>query len=203
MYKILCIVLLILFNYVVPIWADEIDLSVYFNKPLAACENNIPCSRLARWQCLAQACDADGNQKPTDCYVTFEADKTRADLAICRAESSSSEENIQSVLTAIPGAKVADILQGLVMMRALKGDGIGCQNRIKEYVGPYGQSWTTFWITAMSGCRILSNQRSVQDEQNDYLVWNEVVLGNKKCSDIQNTEMQMMCNTGVLLGEKI
>jgi hypothetical protein len=203
MNKILFILFLMLFNFVIPVWAWEVDLGVYHDKPLADCENNIPCSRLSRWQCISQACDQNGTQRPTDCYAQFDADKAQADLAICQAESLPTHENIEAVVNAIPGARVQDVVQGLMMIRAIRGDGAGCQQGIKEYVGSYGSFWSTFWASAMSGCRILSNERSWQEEDSDYQMWNEVNLGQKKCSDIMSAEMQAMCNAGVLSGENI
>jgi hypothetical protein len=203
MNKILFVLSIMLFNFVIPLWAWEVDLRDYYEKPLMDCENNIPCSRLSRWQCISPACGQNGNQRPTDCYAQFDADKAQADLAICQAASLPTEDNIQAAVNAIPGARVEDVVHGLMMIRAIQGDGAGCQERIKEYVGPYGKSWSTFWVSAMSGCRILSNERSWQEEESDYQVWNEVNLGEKKCPDILDVEMQAMCNAGVLLGENI
>jgi hypothetical protein len=194
--------LLIFFIFPVLVSASEIDLNIFQDKSLADCDNNVPCSRLSRWQCITQSCYEEGNQKPTDCYATFNGDKAAADFAICQAESIPTKENIQYTIDAIPGARPDDVIQGLMMMRAIKGDAIGCQEGIKEYVGPYGQSWTPFWLVAMSGCRILSNERSWQEEDADYQIWNEVSLGTKMCVDIKDIELQAMCNAGVLMGKQ-
>lgn len=190
--------LVIFFSSVTYLWAWEIDLSMYHDKSLDQCENNIPCTRLARWQCIAQACGEGGSQKPTDCYVDLDADKAAADAAICQADSWPSTANIQSVVDALPGARAEDVLQGLMMIRAVRGDGAGCQARIKEYVGPYGPSWPAFWVSAMSGCRILSNKRTWQEEEKDHQLWKEVSQGQRQCPDILEADMREMCKAGVL-----
>ncbi len=136
--------------------------------------------------------------KPTDCYVDLSADKVIADAAICQADSWPSTANFQSVVEALPGARLDDVVQGIMMIRAVRGDGVGCQARIKEYAGPYGPAWPAFWVSAMSGCRILSGQRSWQEEEKDFQIWKEVGLGQKQCSDIVETEMREMCSAGVL-----
>lgn len=198
MKKLLCGLFVFFFSSTTSLWAWDVDLGMYHDKSLAQCENNIPCTRLARWQCIAQACGEGGSQKPTDCYLQLAADKAMADVAICQADSWPSSVNLQSVVEALPGAKIEDVLQGIMMIRAIRGDGAGCQARIKEYVGPYGPSWSAFWVSAASGCRILSQERSWQEEDSDYQVWKDVGLGKKQCSDIAGGEMREMCNSGVL-----
>lgn len=198
MTKIVLGLLIIYFTSTSSLFAWDVDLSMYHDKSLAECENNIPCTRLARWQCIAQACGEGGSQKPTDCYVELDADKAKADIAICQADSWPSTANFQSVVEALPGAKIEDVVQGIMMIRAVRGDGAGCQARIKEYVGPYGPSWPAFWVSATSGCRILSGQRSWQEEDSDYQIWKEVHSGQKQCSDILEAEMREMCSAGVL-----
>ncbi len=190
--------LFIFFSTMTPLWAWDVDLSMYHDKTLAECENNIPCTRLARWQCIAQACGEGGSQKPTECYVDLNADKAIADAAICQADSWPSTANLQSVVDALPGARLEDVVQGIMMIRAVRGDGDGCQARIMEYVGPYGPAWTAFWVSAMSGCRILSGERAWQEEEADYQIWKAVGQGGKQCADIVNPQMRDMCGAGVL-----
>lgn len=158
----ICFLLLILLSSFTPLIGSELDLSVYHDASLKDCKNNIPCSRLARWQCMASACMHQGNQRPTDCYVNFTADKDVANRAICLAEILPNEENIQAVIEAIPGAQEADVVQGLMMMQAILGNDDLCQEGIKEYVTSNEITWTTFWTGAMEGCRILSKSAKVK-----------------------------------------
>lgn len=201
MNKLFYCLLIIFLASTTPLFAWDVDLSMYHDKSLAECANNVPCTRLARWQCIAKACGERGSMKPTDCYVDLNADKVIADAAICQADSWPSTANLQSVVEALPGAKIEDVVQGIMMIRAVRGDGDGCVARIKEYVGPYGPAWSAFWVSAVSGCRILSGQRSWQEEESDYQLWKEVSLGQKQCSDIKDNEISNMCSAGLFAGE--
>ncbi|MBP6343071.1 MAG: hypothetical protein KA403_03985 [Candidatus Omnitrophica bacterium] len=201
MTKIALGLLLIYFTSTSPLFAWDVDLSIYHDKTLAECENNVPCTRLARWQCIAKACGEGGSQRPTDCYPSLTADKAVADVAICQADSLPSNANLLSVVNALPGARLEDVIQGMMMLRAVRGNGADCAAWIREYIGPYGPSWTVFWVSAVSGCRILSNERTWQEEEGDYAIWKAVGSGQKQCTDIRNEDMRQMCQAGVLTGE--
>ncbi len=191
--------MLLLFLPVPLTQASDMDLAVFEDKPINECANNIPCSRLSRWQCIAKACAAEGDSRPTDCYAQFDADKAKADQAICQAKRLSSIENIQAAANAISGAKIDDVVMGLMMVKAIEGDGAACREGIKDYVGQYGSLWTAFWVKAMSGCRILSQERSRLEEEDDLHVWSQVPLGQNKCSDIKDVDMQSMCISGATI----
>lgn len=185
-----------------PSWAWQIDLSSYTGKPITDCENSAPCSRVARWQCLSWACGKDGNQKPTDCYDQLgNVDLAQVDTAICEAVREPDYLNYRAVVDALPGATIDNVAEGVMMVRAIRGDADGCKQGIWDHVGLNTAKWTPFWVAALSGCRIVAGKRSFEQEEKDFETWNDVDLGKKECGDIKNYDMKSMCEDGILLNK--
>lgn len=111
---------------------------------------------------------------------------------ICDFLRSPTKETRQALHKALPKAPFArpdNIQETLAYMYAFRGNSKACQDAIKSYVGPYGPAWTGRWYVNMSGCRIMTYERTVQEEEKDLQLWLE-----GRCSDIINAEMKAACN---------
>lgn len=149
-----------------------------------------------RLKCVVSACDRKGSKHPTQCFDELEIDdKQLADKLICRMIASPTQENIKIFQNAFPDIQEADLMEGLALTQAIKGNAAVCQKIVKESYGkkPVGSDL----LIAMSGCRILSKKRTSQQEEDDYLIWHNVASKRNKCSDIKNFEIREACRTKV------
>ena len=143
------------------------------------------------WYCIAKACDSTGDKKPTSCLAYFKDKKELGDKLLCNMAQSPGTETIQLLIKAFspPGSQGEGFVEGAAYIYALQGNAKACQAQIKNYIGPYGPSWNERWYKDMSGCRILAQKRTREEEENDFSAW---FGGN--CADIINAEMRNACN---------
>ncbi|MCC6759458.1 MAG: hypothetical protein IT395_07540 [Candidatus Omnitrophica bacterium] len=162
------------------------------------CVSGGACSAMAANKCAALSCSPSGSKEPSKCYGDKLANNSsQADLLICQAVESPTPENMVSYQNAFPETHEADFVAALALMQAVKGDGAKCQDMIKQFVGPYGKDWPEAWLVNMSGCRILSNQRQQAEEEQDYLIWHNIAIGETTCYSILGEEIKMACVAGV------
>lgn len=176
---------------------------------LSLCGDDTICLKYAKriksWICAAAACEGpDTSKRPVDCFEEFlnEYSKEVQDQInelICPLIKSPGAETRRAVLSHIPDS-TKEGEDGMVRygayLLALNGSTVSCENYIKNYVGAYGPQWDSGWYRALSGCRILAQESTREQEEKDLYVWLGVMrkAGNL-CSDIVNSELRNVCGT--------
>jgi hypothetical protein len=131
-----------------------------------------------------------------DLFIYMRKHPDEIDLAgklLCNFLESPGDQTRQALKKAFPHAPLAqpdNIQESLAYTYAFQGNAKACQNAIKDYLGPYGPAWNGRWYVDMSGCRIITRERTVQEEEMDLKAWLE-----RKCSVIVNDEMRSACNS--------
>jgi hypothetical protein len=146
---------------------------------------------------LVNFCTSKNRRKLVyDLFIYMRKHPEEIDLAgelICNFLKSPGDKTRQALSHGLPHAPLAqpdNIQESLAYAYAFAGNATACQDAIKNYVGPYGPAWNGRWYVDMSGCRIITHQRTVQEEEKDLKAWLE-----KKCSVIANDEMRSACNS--------
>lgn len=165
---------------------DDID-----DEACAADEN---CVVIKRVHCIASACEPTGNKNPTACFKDFKGDARVRDELICKTAVSPDSQNRKELLAVLEDNNEGDLIPGVALIQAVKGNSATCQDLVKKFVGPYGNGWNKDWYVVMSGCRILAKERTIKEEDDDYATWADVDAGNKTCSEIINVEMFNACS---------
>mgnify|MGYP003392419393 CR=1 FL=1 len=151
--------------------------------------------------CVVAVCDGtDKSKEPVACFEGMSDQFSikvldQINQAVCSLIKSPSAETRRALLS-IPGLgndEDGSVESGAYQM-ALKGPAGSCQNYIKDYVGAYGPQWKSQWYRAMSGCRILTHERTRMQEEKDFYTWFGVAQGSSVCSDIINSEMRKACS---------
>lgn len=174
--------------------APRINLQMFDDSDKEACAKDKLCKRILKMRCYVAACDQPGVKSMSACVDPgSEILKIHAET-ICAYNTKNSLETAKAILQADPSATQDDIVRSIALMQAIKGDSQACQDTIKKFVGPYGSSWNKDWYVAMSGCRILSKERSIDEENNDFSAWVGAVMKQNICADIVNTEMFNACS---------
>ncbi|MDE2214047.1 MAG: hypothetical protein KGJ61_02865 [Candidatus Omnitrophica bacterium] len=157
---------------------------------------------IRRWICAYTACQGNTGKEPTECFykqISQYPLKTQEELAslICPVLNSPGAGTRQAFFTHVPDFSKddeGDTVAEIAYVLALKGSASSCEEYVKDYVGPYGPNWNFNWYRALSGCRILADVRTPEQESKDFYTWFGVAQGTGSCSDIVNSEMRDACN---------
>lgn len=170
---------------------------------LSLCSNNLECldyvKRIKSWCCAAEACEGKGKvQKPLECFEGVSSKYTKKIIGqvgplICPLIKHPTPRARRAILVRIPSPEDEQV-EHLAGFMAVKESAASCEEYIKTYVGAYGPQWKSTWYKAMSGCRILSGERTRVQEERDFDTWFGVTRGVGACSDISNKEMRNACS---------
>ena len=156
--------------------------------------------KINKWFCAATACKStEGNNKnPIECFqdVANEvSDDKKAEVIkqLCTMLNTPSPETRKALLANLPDEK--NLIEPGAYLLAMNGSAQACQNYIKDYWGSYGPKWKPYWYVALSGCRILARESTVEQEEKDFSTWLSVIEGVNNCSGIENSELRNACNT--------
>lgn len=138
----------------------------------AGCQDK-GCLEMGVNRCIANACGQDGSKDPSACFPLKKNQVQAANQLICNAVNSPSSEN-RKKLAELFKDKEADILPVIALVQAIRGSSVGCQQVVKDFVGPYGKEWTKDFFILMSGCRIVTKERTREDEEVDFTTWIDV-----------------------------
>lgn len=155
--------------------------------------------------CVANTCDGTDNSKePTVCFKTMPdntldqysiSQKSRIVELICSWVKSPEVKTRRAILPYFPDTNEDSWVKLAAFILAEKKSALVCENYIKNYVGDYGPKWNSKWYRELSGCRILSHERTRQEEEHDFYIWFKIVQdGVGNCSDIKNDQMRDACN---------
>lgn len=183
----------------------ELNLRAFVGaKDLELCGGDKRClkyaERVKTWLCMAQVCkEEDTIKRPLDCSksageLSAEA-QAQYNASICPVLEAPSTETRRALLRHASDTSEDKMIENTAYTTTLDGSSEACTETIKNHVGPYGPQWTYVWYRAVSGCRILSGERTREQEEKDILTWLEVIDGKGSCEDIENSEMRSACNT--------
>jgi hypothetical protein len=173
---------------------------------LSVCGESKKClkhaKRLKHWMCASEACSVkDESKPPIDCFKEEWDQQTPQTLkqineVICPIVESPGPEARQALVKFLPDNVEGDLVETEALLIALKKKSAAvCEEHIKNYIGSYGPQWTYVWYTGWSGCRILSGERTLEQENKDFHTWLGAIQGVDKCSNILNEQMREACNT--------
>lgn len=173
---------------------------------LTICEQNDDCleiaNRIQSWSCSATACkDKNSQEKVMACFKDSASTKDvenqmgQVISTFCSLIQTPNSLLRQALLDRLSNVDESKLVESGAWLMALQGSSASCTNYIKGFVGPYGRQWTPNWYSALSGCRVLSKERTLEQEEKDFSAWYEVEHGAGHCADIANIEMRDACDT--------
>ncbi len=157
--------------------------------------------RVKAWICLGAVCSGeDKSKQPIECSKALLEEYPKEihdqiNAALCPVIESPTPEARKALLQYIPDMGDHKIVEYRAYVMAVRESSQACIDFIKDYVGPYGPQWTYVWYRALSGCRILSKERTRADEENDIKAWLRVIEKRGDCSQIVDNEMRSACET--------
>jgi len=151
-------------------------------------------------ECIITACGKDAAKESEACVSEKFNDlrldqKEKISTDICawvKSPSAATRNNLKN--DAEDRLEDENLVLAQAYISAMNGSGDACQQTVKDYMGPYGPKWDRQWYAILSECRILSHQRSVDQEKSDYLAWYKVEQGTGQCAGIINEEMRSACS---------
>lgn len=171
---------------------------------LSACKEDKACLRQAQkireWKCAADLCRSENQGKnPIGCFdglsKELSPDKlNQLDLLVCPLLKSSNEDSRKEIVELNSKFNEDNLVESAAYVMAMNDSATTCENYIKEYVGDYGSRWNYKWYRALSGCRILAHQSTVDEEEKDFYVWYGSLI-NWSCSNIINSGVSLACQT--------
>ena len=185
---------------------NVLDLRMYSaaTGDLSMCGEDRDCFKHAKGAksllCAASVCDGgDKSKTPIACIMgDFEKYSSQLqkqiDPLICQLIKSPSADTRRAILALIPGTTEDKLVENGAYLMALKGTAAACEGYIKNYVGAYGPQWKYQWYRALSGCRILARESTIEMEEKDFYTWFGVGQGLSHCSDIIGEEMRKACD---------
>ena len=174
---------------------------------ISLCANKEDClvdaQRIRSWFCAADVCaGADKSRKAINCFEELsnkysKEAQEQIDSSFCSLLASPNTITRKAFLGHIGDPNLTEdrLVKYVAFVLALKGPSQSCQDHIKNYVGPYGPQWKSQWYKALSGCRILTRERTREQEEKDLSAWAAAKDGAGRCSDIVNIEMRKVCDT--------
>lgn len=183
----------------------KLNLKTYevLNGTLSSCGDDDNCQedveRTRGWLCAAQACHKGPDGAVGSCFKGVAdkystKDRQQLETSLCSLFKSAEPQARQAMLK-FSGISEADMVEHTAYVLALKQSPAACEKYIKDFKGPYGPGWTLNWNRILSGCRILSGQRTRVEEENDFMAWYKKVYENGTCMDIVDNEIKNACLT--------
>lgn len=177
---------------------------------LSACGDDERCleyaKRIQAWFCADAVCKGtDTSKKPLDCFIekslvmedSYPDSRDQINLSVCQLITTPNSETRQNLMKYIPDQDEDGLVRQVAHIFALKGSAVLCEQHIKDYVGAHGPQWNHQWYVALSGCRILAQESTPEQEAKDFHTWSAVSLKKEKsCSDIVSSELRSACATG-------
>lgn len=180
--------------------ADYLDLKVYeaAKGDLSACSGDKDCinnaQQIRNWFCAADVCEGkDKGKEPTSCFKGLldqqpVSKKEVLSTIICPVILSPSKETRKALMSQFPNMKEEELVESAAYLLAVRKSAEACEDYIKNYLGT--SNYKLGWYKVFAGCRILANQSSRKQEENDFSAWVE-----GKCSSITNSRMRATCTT--------
>lgn len=176
--------------------AAQIDLS--------ACKEDKYCLRDAKrvkfWNCVSGVCDGSDKKmlNPGQCFGgvpegTSKEEWDKLSAKLCEfVGATDDKEARQALINLNPEKDETFLVVSKAHLKAIKDSAKACEDYIKEYLGPLSDRWTMSWYSALAGCRILSQERSREQEEQDFYTW----LGAHRkfnCYAFNNIELGNAC----------
>ena len=152
--------------------------------------------------CVSDICYASNSTKnPLDCLVSptgtkeiIQGDQKALASSLCAIFRSPDDplRRKEFLHHASSDAWVCEdeLVEFVAHFLALKVSGEACINYVKDYVGPYGgPKWKFRWYRVLAGCRILSNDTSCTEQENNLTIWYRWRL----CPYITDLELRKAC----------
>lgn len=197
---------------------DQFHLNIFeaVMGDMSLCGDDDICLRKAKrivesWMCAAAICrEPSVGKRPVDCFDVADYSKEIRDqinALICPLIKTPSSEIRKTILHLVQiedsTANEDEMVRYGAYLLALDSEGsaAACVNYIKDYVGEYNSSrWGPRWYSALSGCRILAQESTREEEEQDFSRWLGVLWGaGGSCLDIVNSELRKACSMGATL----
>lgn len=190
-------------------WIDSLELNVFgaLKEDLSLCKDNELClekvNDLQDWFCFSKACSGKEPIKEMgNCNKEFFDNSSREfvqkfnELACAYLNTPNSQTRKDlSQIESMEDPDIDGLLKAVAVISALNGSAKSCQETIKNHVGQYGPLWSREWYAALSGCRILAGESTLEQEEKDFRRWLAVESGMGSCSHISNPELREACTT--------
>lgn len=153
--------------------------AILLDDPLL-CDDDEKClkqfKRFKVWLCSSNECSGEENGKePMKCFKEIENNTsqevtTQMNELICQLIKTPGSEARRALTSINPDIVEDGLVQYGAYLMAIKGSAKSCQDYIKEYIGAYGPQWKHYWYAALSGCRILAKESTLEQEEKDFLL---------------------------------
>lgn len=166
-----------------------------------SCNGDSDCELIRSLVCLKSVCEGKNRGKePTDCFPdiseTFnEKEQKQINSLSCQTIVRPSRKAREVFLSRVPKSDESFLVESGAMILAMKGDAEACRNYFLEYFGPLSQDYKLHRF--LVGCSILSGENTLEEANQDYRKWMEVILGKGQCSAINNIALQKVCEEAV------
>ncbi len=151
--------------------------------------------------CVNEACEGrDTSKKPAECFpdvsdLYSSEEQGQINTTICRAAVQSPNSRTRKIfLSRVPNTEEGYLVEIGALILASKGDAEACRTYFKEYYQPLSSSKLDYKrYRVLFGCSILAGESTLQEANDDYKKWLQVIRGSEECSAISNNALEKVC----------